>query len=569
MPDAAARSWLHYVAGGAVVALAYLLLPSVPVLPDWLPKLLLYGGVSASVVVCLVLGMRRHRPEQLLPWRLLLAGQVLYLLADLTFYALHLVLGNQAYPSVADVLYLAHYPLVIAGVLALVRSRTPGSDRVSLNDAAIIATSLGVLSWVFLVEPAVGAHGVPLQLRIVSAAYPIMDLLVLAAVARLVVGVGFRPPAYWLLVASLLVLLATDTAYTALQANSLYRLDSLNGKLLDAGWLASCLLLGAAALHPSMRSLTERDHRATPRSGWGRLSFLAGASLLPLAVIVVQELRGQGRDTWIIGLACMGLFLLVILRMSGLVRMVESNAAQLREQGAELQAALDELERTEAQRKQLLDRTVRGAEEERTRLAAELHDGPIQRLTAVGYQLEEAQLLLDADDGWQARELVAGVRRELYGEIGGLRRLMAALRPPVLDARGLTLALRDLLEGFERRTGIDCTLQGESRIRVEPEIETVLYRVVQEALNNVAKHAHASHVSVYLRVDEDRVDLQVNDDGIGFDATGVNGLVGSGHFGLAGMRERVEIAGGTHRLLSAPGNGTAIRVRLPRRRVPA
>jgi signal transduction histidine kinase len=568
MPDAATRSWLHYVAGGAVVALAYLLLPSVPVLPDWLPKLLLYGGVSASVVVCLVLGMRRHRPE-LLPWRLLLAGQVLYLLADLTFYALHLVLGNQAYPSVADVLYLAHYPLVIAGVLALVRSRTPGSDRVSLNDAAIIATSLGVLSWVFLVEPAVGAHGVPLQLRIVSAAYPIMDLLVLAAVARLVVGVGFRPPAYWLLVASLLVLLATDTAYTALQANGLYRLDSLNGKLLDAGWLASCLLLGAAALHPSMRSLTERDHRATPRSGWGRLSFLAGASLLPLAVIVVQELRGQGRDTWIIGLACMGLFLLVILRMSGLVRMVESNAAQLREQGAELQAALDELERTEAQRKQLLDRTVRGAEEERTRLAAELHDGPIQRLTAVGYQLEEAQLLLDADDGWQARELVAGVRRELYGEIGGLRRLMAALRPPVLDERGLTLALRDLLEGFERRTGIDCTLQGESRVRVEPEIETVLYRVVQEALNNVAKHAHASHVSVYLRVDEDRVDLQVNDDGIGFDATGVNGLVGSGHFGLAGMRERVEIAGGTHRLLSAPGNGTAIRVRLPRRRVPA
>jgi signal transduction histidine kinase len=570
MPDVAAtRTWLRYVAGGAVVALAYLLLPSVPVLPDWLPKLLLYAGISASVVVCLVLGMHRHRPEQLLPWRLLLAGQVLCLLADLTFYTLHLVLGNEAYPSVADVLYLAHYPLVIAGVLALIRSRTPGSDRVSLNDAAIIATSLGVLSWVFLVEPALHAPGASVQLRIVSAVYPIMDLLLLAAAARLVVGVGFRPPAYWLFVLSLGVLLVTDTAYTALQLHGSYRLDSLSGKLLDAGWLAFYLLLGAAALHPSMRSLTERDHRATPRSGWGRLSFLAGASLLPLAVIVVQELRGQGRDTWIIGLACMGPFLLVILRMSGLVRMVESNAAQLREQGAELQAALDELERTEAQRKQLLDRTVRGAEEERTRLAAELHDGPIQRLTAVGYQLEEAQLLLDADDGRLARELVAGVRRELYGEIGGLRRLMAALRPPVLDERGLTLALRDLLEGFERRTGIDCTLQGESRIRVEPEIETVLYRVVQEALNNVAKHAHASHVSVYLRVDEDRVDLQVNDDGIGFDATGVNGLVGRGHFGLAGMRERVEIAGGTHRLLSAPGNGTVIRVRLPRRRVPA
>jgi len=561
---AATRWWLRYVAGGAVVALAYLLLP-----PLTVPKLLLYGGVSASAVVCLLLGVRRYRPEQLLPWYLLLAGQVLYLLADLTFHSLHLIFGSEAYPSVADVLYLAHYPFMIAGVVALVRSRTPGSDRVSLNDAAIIATSVGVLSWVFLVEPAVLAHGIPVQMRIVSAAYPIMDLLVLAAAARLVVGVGFRPPAYYLFVLSLLVLLATDTAYTTLQLNGLYQLESLGGKLLDAGWLTFYLLLGAAALHPSMRELTERDHRATPRSGWGRLTFLAGASLLPLAVIVLQELRGQGRDTWIIGIACIGLFLLVILRMSGLVRMVESNAAQLREQGVELQAALDELERTEAQRKQLLDKTVQGAEEERTRLAAELHDGPIQRLTAVGYQLEEAQLLLESDDGRQARELVAGVRRELYGEIGGLRRLMAALRPPVLDERGLTLALHDLLEAFERRTGIRCTLQGDSRIRVEPEIETVLYRVVQEAITNVAKHAHAGHVWVYLRVDDDRVDMQVNDDGIGFDASRLNGLVGSGHFGLAGMRERVEIAGGTHRLQSAPGNGTAIRVRLPRRRVPA
>jgi signal transduction histidine kinase len=97
----------------------------------------------------------------------------------------------------------------------------------------------------------------------------------------------------------------------------------------------------------------------------------------------------------------------------------------------------------------------------------------------------------------------------------------------------------------------------------------VLYRVVQEALNNVAKHAHAGHVWVYVRVDDERVDMQVSDDGIGFDASRLNGLVGSGHFGLAGMRERVEIAGGSHRLVSAPGNGTAIRVRLPRRRVPA
>jgi len=570
MPDvAAAPTWLRYVAGGTVVALAYLLFPPVAVVPDWLPKLVLYGGVSASVVVCLGVGVRRYRPQPPLPWYLLLAGQVLYLLGDLTFYWLHLVADSEAYPSTADALYLAHYPFVIAGVLALVHARTPGRDRVSGIDAAVVATSLGVLSWVFLIEPAVLAYGTPVEVRAISVAYPVMDLLVLAAAGRLVAGVGYRPPAYYLLVSSLAVLLATDTAYTTLQLNDLYRLDSLAGRLLDAGWLAFYLLLGAAALHPSMRSLTERDHRATPRSGWGRLSFLAGASLLPPAVIVLQELRGRDRDTWIIGIACMALFLLVILRMAGLVRMVERNAAQLRSQGAELQATLDELADTEAKRKQLLDKTMRSAEEERTRLAAELHDGPIQRLTAVGYRLEEAQLALAGGDAPQATELVADVRRELYGEIGGLRRLMAALRPPVLDERGLTLALRDLLEAFERRTGVECALQGESLLRVEPEIETVLYRVVQEALNNVAKHAEARHVWVYVRVDDERVDMQVSDDGVGFDASRLNGLVGSGHFGLAGMRERVEIAGGSHRLISEPGNGTAIRVRLPRRRVPA
>jgi signal transduction histidine kinase len=570
MPDVAASpSWLRYLAGGTVVALAYLLFPPVTVVPDQAPRLVLYGGVSASVVVCLLVGVRRYRPERPLAWYLLLAGQVLFLLADLIFYSQHLVVGSEAYPSAADALYLAHFPFVVAGVLALVHSRTPGSDRVSLIDAAVVATSLGVLSWVFMVEPAVLAPGIPSEVRAVSVAYAAMDLLVLAAAARLVAGVGFRPPAYYLLVLSLALLLAADTAYTSLQLNGLYQLDSLGGRLLDAGWLASYLLLGAAALHPSMRSLTERDHRATPRSGWGRLAFLAGASLLPPAVIVVQELRGHGRDTWIVGIACMALFLLVILRMAGLVRVVERNAAQLRRQGAELQGALDELAATEGKRKQLLDKTMRSAEEERTRLAAELHDGPIQRLTAVGYQLEEAQLALEGEQALHATELVAGVRRELYGEITGLRRLMAALRPPVLDERGLTLALRDLLEAFERRTGVECALQGETRIRVEPEIETVLYRVVQEALNNVAKHAHAEHVWVYVRVDDERVDMQVSDDGIGFDAGRLNGLVGSGHFGLAGMRERVEIAGGSHRLVSAPGNGTAIRVRLPRRRVPA
>ncbi|HVD13015.1 MAG TPA: sensor histidine kinase [Actinomycetota bacterium] len=531
-------------------------------------KVLLVGGVSASMVVALVVGVRRHRPDNLAPWYALIIAQAIYLAGDLTFYTLHHLLGSDTFPSAADALYLGHYPFVIAGVLLLVRSRAPGGDPGSVIDAGIIATGFGVVTLVFLIEPTVGASELPRLARLVIAAYPIMDMLVLAVAVRLLVGVGRRRPAFHLFTASLAVKLATDSAYCYLQLVGLYEIDSLNGRLVDAGWLACYLLLGAAALHPSMSTLAERDLRTRARFGRGRLLFLAGSTLLAPAAIVIQNLRGQHDDTPLVALVCVVLFLLVVNRMSGLIREVETNAAQLRERGTALQLALVHLEKAEAERKRLLDRTMRGAEQERTRIAAELHDGPIQRLTAIGYQLEEASLTLGRGDDRRARTLMAAVQRGLRGEVDQLRGLMATLRPPVLDERGLTLALADELDSFERRTGIACTLKSEHDTRLEPEIETVLYRVVQEALTNVAKHARARKVSVSLGADDDRVDMQVQDDGVGFDAEEASGMVGNGHFGLAGMRERVELAAGTYHLRSTPGSGTLIHVRVPRR-VPA
>jgi signal transduction histidine kinase len=556
--------WLRYVLVGAAVALLYLLIPGRVPLPALGSKILLYGGVSASAVAALVLGVRRHRPDNPTPWYLLIVAQLIYLLADLAFHVQQSLLHLHTYPAPADALYLGHYPFMILGMLLLVRSRTPGSDRGSFIDASIIAIGFGVLALVFLIGPTVAMQQAPVTVRLVSSAYPVMDMLVLAVFARLVVGPGVRAPAFQLFAASLTLLLATDTAYIYLQLKGLYEIDSLGGKLLDAGWLGYYLLLGAAALHPSMRSLAARDLRTRARPSHGRLAFLAGASLLAPAAIVVQTLRGRHSDTAVVAVACGLLFLLVVYRMSGLIREIESSAAQLRERTTALQSALGELEKAECERKQLLDKTLRGAEEEQIRIAAELHDGPIQRLTALGYQLEEAALTLRAGDSHYARELLGGAQQGLSGEIGELRGLMATLRPPVLDERGLVLALVDKLEAFERRTGIVCTLQRDHNGRLEPEIETVLYRVVQEALANVAKHAAARHVWVYLRADDYRADLQVRDDGVGFDPARLGALSGDGHFGLAGMRERVQLAGGTFRLLAAPGDGTAVRVRLPR-----
>jgi signal transduction histidine kinase len=562
--------WRNYIAVGAALALAYLVIPA-PHLPLQVLvfKVLLYGSVSASAVVFMVFGVRRHRPANTAPWRALIAAQVIYLAADLTFYTLHFLVGSDAYPSAADALYLGHYPFVIIGVLLLVRSRTRGSDFGSLLDAAIIATGFGVLSLVFLIEPNVATEGMPLLARLVSAAYPVMDVLVLAAAARLVVGAGPRQTAFYLFTASLAVLLATDTAYAYAQTNGLYQINSLSGKLLDAGWLTFYLLLGASALHPSMRTMVERDLRTRSRIGSGRLLFLAGAVLLAPIAVVLENLRGEHGDTALIAVICGILFVMVVYRMSGLVREVESSSAQLRERSGMLQSTLAELEKAEADRKHLLDKTMRGAEQERTRLAAELHDGPIQRLTALGYQLEQAALTLRRGDEQRAKLLLGTAQRGLRGEVDELRGLMTTLRPPVLDERGLALALTEELDTFERDTGIVCTLQSHHDARLEPEVETVLYRVVQEALANVAKHANAHHVWVYLRTEDDQVDMHVRDDGDGFDAGRVGGMVDNGHFGLAGMRHRVEMAAGSYHLLSAPGRGTSIFVQVPRRRVSA
>ncbi|HZD37672.1 MAG TPA: sensor histidine kinase [Actinomycetes bacterium] len=558
--------WVWYVVAGSTASLIYLAIPSSIPLPALVPRLLLYQGVSASAVAALVIGVRRHRPGNLWPWYLLIAGQVLYLLAGLTFHTLHDLLHSEAFPSPADVLYVGHYPFMVIAVLQLARSRSRGSDRGSFVDASIIGIGVGVLSLVFLIEPAVAATEQPLLMRSAAAAYPIMDMLVLAVAARLAVGAGLRRPAFYLLTSGLAVLLATDTGYIYLQLKGLYQTDSVAGRLLDAGWLSFYLLLGASALHPSMRTLSERDLRSQSRLGRGRLAFLASAALLTPAAIVVQSFRGDQRDTAVLAVACALLFLLVIYRMSGLIRQVETSAAELRERGAALEAALSSLEKVESERKHLLDRTMRGAEEERSRIATELHDGPIQRLTAVGYQLEEASLTLSSGSPAYVDELLNSAQRNLFAEINELRGLMATLRPPVLDELGLGLALADQLDAFERRTGIMCFLDTDRETRLEPEIETVLYRVAQEALINVGKHSRAYHVWVYLRTDHERADMQVRDDGIGFDPNSVTGLTGRGHFGLAGMRERVEMAGGRYRLLSSPGGGTAIRVRLPRRK---
>jgi hypothetical protein len=188
-----------------MVLVAYCLSPVVSLLPAWTPRLVLLCGLSWSSAVAILVGVRRHRPSKRLPWYLLAANQLVYASADTTFYVTHDVLHREQYPAPADLLYLAHYPILIAALLLLVRQRTRRGDRASLIDASIIAVGAGLLSWLFLIGPYAGDTQLSALIKLVSVAYPTADLLVFAVAVRLLVGPGTRPTSYRLLTASLLV----------------------------------------------------------------------------------------------------------------------------------------------------------------------------------------------------------------------------------------------------------------------------------------------------------------------------------------------------------------------------
>jgi signal transduction histidine kinase len=149
-------------------------------------------------------------------------------------------------------------------------------------------------------------------------------------------------------------------------------------------------------------------------------------------------------------------------------------------------------QRAQEERGRLVNKILSVAERQRSGMAAELHDGPIQGLTRLGLLLERGQLRLRRGQLEEGRRLVADAQDGLAAEVQSLRRIMATLRPPVLEERGLVSALSDYVEVVRQQAGISCTLAARLPGRLPEDTEIVLYRVAQEALTNVARHARAS-----------------------------------------------------------------------------
>ncbi len=198
-------------------------------------------------------------------------------------------------------------------------------------------------------------------------------------------------------------------------------------------------------------------------------------------------------------------------------------------------------------------------EEERQRIARELHDGLGPALASLNIRLRTVRKLLERD-----AHPVAGEIEELAEQtqacIRDIRRLIHDLRPVALDELGLVPALREHLTRCEHEHGLIVEFAADEGERLPASVETALFRIVQESVNNVLRHAQAQHVQVILERDADRVKLRVADDGQGFDTS----LPRSGrHVGLWSMRERVEQLGGQFEVHSAPGEGTSVTTIVP------
>jgi len=311
------RAWLLYLLAGVLTTGGYFLIPSAGA------QNIVFNLIGLSAVAAIVVGIRTHRPVRPLPWYVLAFGLLILVIGEVVYTFYENVLHVEApFPSVADTFYLVAMPFLAAALVLMSRSRVPGRQGDNFIDALIIATVAGMLSWVFLIEPhAIDPILSPLE-QLISIAYPLMDLVLLVAALQLWLVSDERLPAHHLLNASLVllliadtVLLLADTAYAAALLAGTYE----TGRPLDAGWLLFYVLFGAAALHPSMVALSEPSTRIESEFTWRRLVTLTGMSLVAPVLLAYQAAFDEYIDVPLIVGGSAVLFLLVALRMAGMI----------------------------------------------------------------------------------------------------------------------------------------------------------------------------------------------------------------------------------------------------------
>ena len=250
------------------------------------------------------------------------------------------VLEIDAFPTPAELFYLLGYPVVAVGIWLLIRGRRTREDKAGALDAAILTVSLGVLSWVLLARPTIVTYLSSPAAAAVAVSYPIADIVLAGLLIRLITTPGGRTWSFRLLVTALVLLIAADTASSSLR---LLTYDSTDP--IDIGWLLSYLAWGAAALHPSMVSLSATAPDTETTFSRRRLAALTVAVLIAPAILAVETLLGVEPSVWAVVFGSVAVFALVMARMNLSIVQIQAANAERAAAQAELshQAAHDSL----------------------------------------------------------------------------------------------------------------------------------------------------------------------------------------------------------------------------------
>jgi diguanylate cyclase (GGDEF)-like protein len=323
--------WKGVLAAGLCVVVVYFALPGEAA------KDLTYLVLGVASTLCVWLGVRIHRPAARLGWYLIGAANALFVFGDGILDAYDLVLRRPApFPSVADALYLLGYPFLFAGVFRVSRSRGTRDSREARADAAIVCIGALALSWQFLMgsyahDATLGAFG-----RLVTMAYPVMDLGVVFIVASALLSGVARRPADKLIIIAIIAMMIGDFFYDVL----VLRGDYTVGNPVDAAFLISYILIAAAALHPTMAApLAAVKGSQQPTRRW--MPLVAVAGFVSPMILFVSSVAGFGADVPVLAGASMALFTLIVVRFSWLFTRTRQQTVLLAQRGESLQRALD------------------------------------------------------------------------------------------------------------------------------------------------------------------------------------------------------------------------------------